>query len=281
MICKRILPCTELRYLIREYLVAEFTFKDISKLPPLRAYPANPEEGIRFLIRGKLFTNNPATGITSETPTISIIGQPTVRQNLQITHEYLMMYVRFQPGSLFKLFHIPMTMLTDQHIDAAAILGKEITAFYEQLGSCNSYDTMVSVLDNYFLKKISRLKNNSQPVDGIGRMILQNPQGFNLEKTAKEACLSYRQFEKRFEQLAGITPKYYARICRFYQAFELKENNPKLDWLSIAVRTGYNDYQHLVKDFKEFAGTTPKVLIQQSLNSPSRMFPSTSEFRGI
>ena len=118
MICKRILPCTELRYLIREYLVAEFTFKDISKLPPLRAYPANPEEGIRFLIRGKLFTNNPATGITSETPTISIIGQPTVRQNLQITHEYLMLYVRLQPGSLFKLFHIPMTMLTDQHIDA-------------------------------------------------------------------------------------------------------------------------------------------------------------------
>ena len=276
MICKRILPCTELRYLIREYLVAEFTFKDISKLPPLRAYPANPEEGIRFLIRGKLFTNNPATGITSETPTISIIGQPTVRQNLQITHEYLMLYVRFQPGSLFKLFHIPMRMLTDQHIDAAAILGKEITALYEQLGSCNRYDIMVSILDNYFLKKISCLKNNSQPVDGIGRMILQNPQGFNLEKTAKEDCLSYRQFEKRFEQLAGITPKYYARICRFYQAFELKENNPTLDWLSIAVRTGYNDYQHLVKDFKEFAGTTPKFLIQQSLNSPSRMFPSTS-----
>ncbi len=281
MICKRMLPCAELRYLIREYLVAQFAFKDLSEFPPIRAYPTNPEEAIRFIITGKLFTNNPATGITRETPTISLIGQPTARQNLQITHEYLMLYVRFQPGSLFKLLHIPMTMLIDQHVDATAILGKEISELFEQLGFCSTHDAMISILNNYFLKKSSCLKNNSHPVDDIGRMILQNPQGFNLEKTANEACLSYRQFEKRFEQLIGITPKYYARICRFYQAFELKEYNPELDWLSIAVKTGYNDYQHLAKDFKEFAGTTPNVLIQESLNSPSRMFRSSSEFRGV
>jgi transcriptional regulator GlxA family with amidase domain len=93
--------------------------------------------------------------------------------------------------------------------------------------------------------------------------------------------LSYRQFEKRFEQLVGVTPKYFARISRFYQAFVLKENNPTLDWLSVAVRTGYNDYQHLAKDFKEFAGTTPTILIKESLESPSRAFPSSSSFRGV
>ena len=280
MICKRIFPCAELTHLIREYVVAQFSFKDSGKLPPLVAYPANPEESIRFLIRGQLTTNDPATGITKETPTISLIGQPTARQNLQITHEYLMLYIRFQPGSLFRLLHIPMTMLTDQHIDATTILGKEIIELYEQLGLCNTHEAMINILSNYFLKKQSHLKNNSQPVDCIGRMILQDPQGFNLEKTANEACLSYKQFEKRFEQLIGITPKYYARICRFYQAFELKEYNPELDWLSVAIKTGYYDYQHLVKDFKEFAATTPNVLITESSNGPSRMLPS-SEFRGV
>lgn len=281
MICKRILPCVEARCLVREYLIAQFTFKDTTKQPPLRAYPANPEEGFRFLITGKLFSNNPATGITSETPTISIIGQPTARQNLQITHEYLMFYVRLQPGSLFKLLGIPMSMLIDQHIDATAILGKEIDELYERLGSCLAYDAMIRIMDNYFLKKLSCSKTKRQPIDHIGRMILQNPQEFNLEKAAKEACLSYRQFEKRFEQLVGVTPKYYSRICRFYEAFALKENSPDLDWLSVAVRTGYNDYQHLVKDFKEFAGTTPNILMQQSLDSPSSMFASTSGFKGI
>ena len=174
-----------------------------------------------------------------------------------------------------------MSMLINQQVDATAILGTEITELYEQLGSCLTYDAMISIVDDYFLNKFTRLQNNNHPVDGIGRMILQNPQTFNLERTAKEACLSYRQFEKRFEQLVGITPKYFARISRFYQAFVLKESNPTLDWLSVAVRTGYNDYQHLAKDFKDFAGTTPTILIKESLDSPSRAFPSSSEFRGV
>ncbi len=196
MICKRILPCAELTPLIREYLVAQFSFKDPGELPPLRVYPPNPEEGIRFLIRGKLVTNDPATGTSKETPSISLIGQPTARQNLQISHEYLMLYIRFQPGSLFRLLHIPMTMLTDQHIDATLVLGKEIGELYEQLGLCNAHDAMINILNLYFLKKQSGLKNDGQPVDRIGRMILQDPQGFDLEKTASDACLSYRQFEK-------------------------------------------------------------------------------------
>lgn len=281
MICKRILPCAELRYWIREYVVAKFSFKDTTTPPPLRAYPANPDEAIRFLITGKLLINHLGTKIITEAPAITIIGQPTALQNLQISHEYFMFYIRFQPGSLFKLFRVPMSKLKDQQIDATAIIGREITELYEQLGSCPAYNAMISIVERYLLNKITRLKNNSQPVDGIAKIILQNPQAFNLERMAKEACLSYRQFEKRFEQLVGITPKYFARISRFYEAFVLRESNPTLDWLSVAVQTGYNDYQHLVKDFKEFSGSTPNVFMQQSFNSPSNMFSSTNDFRGV
>ncbi len=174
-----------------------------------------------------------------------------------------------------------MSMLKDQQIDATAILGKEITELYEKLGFCRTYDSMIDIVESFLLNKIARLKNNCQPLDGIAGRILRHPQAFNLERTAKEACLSHRQFEKRFEQLVGITPKYFARITRFYQAFVLKESNPTLDWLSVAVRTGYNDYQHMAKDFKEFSGSTPNVLMQQSLNSPSNMFASTSDFKGV
>lgn len=281
MICKRILPTDNLRYWIREYIVAKFCFEDKTKLPPLRIIPANPDEALRFIIHGKLLIELTKTKGIAEAPAITLIGQPTALQNVQISHEYFMFYIRFQPGSLFKLFRIPMSMFTDQQIDATVILGREITELYEQLGSCFTYEAMIVIVENYFLKKVTRLKNNCQPVDSIGKIILKNPQAFNLEKTAKEACLSYRQFEKRFEQLVGVTPKYYARISRFYEAFLLKENNLTLDWLSVAVRTGYNDYQHLVKDFKEFSGSTPNVLMQQSVNSPSNAFSSTNDFRGV
>jgi len=281
MICKRILPGIELKSCIKEYVVMHFLFGDISQPLPPKAYPVNPEEAIRFLVLGKLHSQNVVTGQIVELPAISVIGQPTWRQNLYISHQFLMVYIRFQPGCLFKLLKIPMTELVDQHIDATAIFGNEINEVHEQLAESETYDGMISILENYFISKFRKLKDNSHPIDSIGQSILQNPQGFNLERIAKEACFSHRQFEKRFQQLTGIMPKYFARICRFYRAYELKEYNPKLDWLSVAVRTGYNDYQHLVKDFKEFAGTTPNILISQSSNNPERALSVSDGFRGV
>lgn len=280
MICKRILPSLYLRDFIKEYLTVHFIFDRNFKMPP-KTYPVNPEEGIRFLVKGSLFAECPELGTYEKRPTVTIFGQPNSRQNLFTTPEYLMIHTRFQPGGLFKLLKIPMTNLVHQNFDAELIIGQEIKIVQEQLSEAGNYEVMILLLNNYFEKKFKQLKNNIQPVDKIGQMILQNPQGFNLDKTAKEACLSHRQFEKRFSRQIGITPKFFARICRFYQAYELKEYNPNLDWLSVAIQTGYNDYQHLVKDFKQFAGTTPNALIQESLNNPERKLNVSDDFRGV
>jgi hypothetical protein len=50
----------------------------------------------------------------------------------------------------------------------------------------------------------------------------------------------------------------------------LKERHPNKDWFSIAIETGYNDYQHLVKDFKAFDGGTPNTLLAENVKSPER-----------
>lgn len=281
MICKRIQPCPEVREYVREYLTIHLVFDNLDAPPPPKAYPVNPEEGIRFVLRGTLYAEDPNLGTIEKMPRITLFGQPGSRQNLYVTHEYLMIHVRFQPGAWFKLLRIPMVELVHQRYDASLILGNEIDEVEEQLSECDTYDAMFAVLNNYFKDKFSNVQGNNRPIDNIGKLILDDPQSFSLQKTAQQACLSYSQFEKRFVQQVGLTPKYYARICRFYQAYVLKECQPGLDWLSVAIRTGYTDYQHLVKDFKQFSGTTPNTLIKESLNNPERRFTITSDFRGV
>ncbi len=191
-----------------------------------------------------------------------------------------MLCVRFQPGALFKLLGIPMTEFVHNYIDAELILGKEIKTVYEQLANAPNYESMPVILDTYIQGKINKLKRNEQPIDKIGELILKNPQSFSLEKTASQACLSHRQFEKRFIRQIGIAPKHFSRICRFNQAYELKEYQPNLDWFSIAAQSGYSDYQHLVKDFKQFTGTPPNTFIQECLNNPERALNIATDFRG-
>jgi transcriptional regulator GlxA family with amidase domain len=118
---------------------------------------------------------------------------------------------------------------------------------------------MVQVVENYLLSKINKARKDHYFIDEIAAFMLAHPSKFSLDDIANQACLSPRQFNRKFTQRLGIGPKLYSRIIRFYRAYKYKEQNPSADWLSVAVLFNYSDYQHLVKDFKEFAGVTPAI----------------------
>lgn len=279
MICKRIRPGFEIRSFVKEYIILHTIFDEHDHVPA-KSYPVNPEEGITFIVKGSLFSETPSLGTSQQRPKITLFGLPDYRQNLFISPEYLMFHIRFQPGGVFKLLGVPMTELLHQYIDATLVFGQEINSLHDQLANALTYDEMPAIMDEWIEKKVNKLNIDHQPIDQIGQIILENPQAFNLDWIAAKACLSHRQFEKRFVRQIGITPKRFSRICRFYQAYELKEHQPGLDWLSIALETGYYDYQHLVKDFKEFAGTLPNTFIQECLKNPERMLKINSGFVG-
>src|SRR5690606_21108317 len=77
-----------------------------------------------------------------------------------------------------------------------------------------------------------------------------------------------RQLNRRFTDRMGVGPKIYSRLVRFYCSYRFKEANPATDWLTVAVRFGYTDYQHLAKDFRQFAQATPNAWIREDSASP-------------
>jgi transcriptional regulator GlxA family with amidase domain len=99
----------------------------------------------------------------------------------------------------------------------------------------------------------------------------------SLDWLAKEACYSIKQFRRKFVEQVGINPQYYSRIIRFTQAFNLHNKSPDLDWLSVALETGYYDYQHLAKDYKEFSYHTPVEFSLLESKSPERVLGIANE----
>lgn len=182
-----------------------------------------------------------------------------------------MIDVIFQPGALHKLLGVPMNELLNKHIEADLLFGNEIQQVYEQLQCATSYELMFFVIEKFLSSRIKKHEDNLQPIDKIGAFILDNPNTFNLDFIANQACLSYRQFERRFIQQAGVSPRLYQRMARFRKAFELKLRHTHLSWLDIAWQVGYTDYQHLAKDCKQFSGNTPNQLLQEEMHAPAHM----------
>lgn len=278
MVYRSCQPSFHLRAFIKDYLLIHFDFgKSITT--PIKPYPACPKQGIIFYVKGSVVSSCPETGACEKRAQTIIFGQPLMRQNLHLPNDYLAISVRFQPGALFKFLQIPMTAFLHKNEDAKSVLGHEIGELNDQLGNTASYENMLLLIEEFLWKKIQLLKENIHPVDKIGQLILKSPQQFSLDKFAREACLSASQLERRFVQQIGVPPKFYARVCRFNQAYLMKQRNPHLLWLDIAWETGYIDYQHLVKDFKEFANCTPNKLILEDATAPEQYLSLNPNFK--
>ena len=270
MIYQYIAPSPVLQEFVRDYLIAHFIFDKEQKIP-FKPYSPKPEQTITFLPKGNLTISNPLTGEMQQAPKISICGQQVSRYNFFLTSEYKMLRVHFHPGALYRLLHIPLVEFTDCWFDAGSVISREILEVNERLAYCLNYAQMIAVVEDYLIKKIKKVSAGSHSLDNVASCILTNPSRFSLDWLAKQSCLSPRQFNRKFTERMGVGPKLYSRVVRFYNAYQYKETHPQDDWLTIALLFGYTDYQHMVKDFRQFAQVTPNLWINQDNQSPERI----------
>jgi AraC-like DNA-binding protein len=202
----------------------------------------------------------------------ALIGQQNIVSYRHVGKEFLLIQVVFQPGGLYRMTGIPTIDLKNQYFDAAAVLGNEIKMVNEHLANIEDFPKMLPVVEEFLLSLARKSTYKIRPVDKVGMVMLENVNRYSLDWLARESCLSSKQLERNFNERIGINPKYFARIIKFDKAFRMKNAFPDRDWLSIAIDCGYYDYQHLVRDYKEFTGMTPVNFYLQEMKSPERKF---------
>lgn len=77
-------------------------------------------------------------------------------------------------------------------------------------------------------------------------------------EAARVACLSERQFERRFTALVGLAPKQLAELVRFRAVCRQLKAAPAAALETVALETGYHDAAHLSRTFRRYAGNTPR-----------------------
>jgi AraC-like DNA-binding protein len=274
VIYRYITPSPPLQALVKQYLLIHFEFCAATPVP-LKPFPARPEQSITFNFKGFNNWANPQTETWQNAPASAIFGQHTARFNLYPSGHYKLLRVFFQPGALYRLLGVPLSAFTDAWVDAEAVLGSEVRAVNERLANAQNYGQVIQMVEGYLLRKMQSVRLAAHPLDRVGQLLEADPTRFSLDWLSGQACLSPRQFDRRFNERMGVCPKLYSRIARYYQAFRYREAHPAADWLTVALRYGYSDVQHLNKDFRAFAGVTPNRLLEENSQSPENILHLT------
>lgn len=107
----------------------------------------------------------------------------------------------------------------------------------------------------------------------------------SVSALAHEVNLSDRQFGRVFRQVVGLSPKQFSRIARLNRVLKVPDYLVSgLSLERLAIRHGYHDPSHLVREFQELVGMSPVTyfsgnhdLIEQKFREHDRFLQSESD----
>ncbi len=267
MILKDFLPSASLREFVQWYRIVHFEF-DKTNEALFKAYPPKPEECLHFILRGSLEIELADRNKKELQLPITLLGQQTVVTPRYNSNNLLNFQIVFQPTAVFRLTGIPAFELTNKYLNAEDVFPKNIRFVFEELQQAKTYSGLLTIADRYVTYLVSNARKNAHQLDSVSNLMMKADGNISLDWLAKESCLCTKQFKRKFYERAGVNPKTYERIIRFIKAFNTKNANRNWDWLKIAIECNYFDYQHLVKDYKNFTGLTPNEFHLLESSSP-------------
>jgi AraC-like DNA-binding protein len=245
---KLILPAVPLRKYIRYFCVLESS--NDSSIEKFKIMP-NGAPGLIFQEDPTAFRDK----YNQTLPQLFLFGQATQYAQLSTNGSFRNVAVMLQPTALKTVFAMDANELTDQHVDVNDLMSSPIS---DQLLNTRSLEQQLNVLEAFFLKQTAHRKQENEKLKFA---YTQLQKGVELKQVQTDLNIGERSLERLFKTHIGITPKLYSRICRFQTTLHTLNQSAAASLTEIAYLENYFDQSHFIREFKTFAGTTPKSFL--------------------
>jgi AraC-like DNA-binding protein len=252
-------PCPVLREFVRVFAQRRVQQSDALTDRVIEPIPARLEQTLEFQF-GECFNVKHWDGHREKTPQIAIIGAHVHGVTQIELHPGTYSFgVFFRPTGFSRLFGVPVNELANRGYDATSI-SDQLHRLWLRLAQSATFEQRVAVIECVLLARAARSAKKDKMLSAA-EYIFSSHGAIRISHLADETGLSLRQFERRFVQSVGITPKLFARVARFQTALDTKIAAPQRSWLQIAHALHYHDQMHMIHDFQELAGDSPTHLL--------------------
>ena len=171
--------------------------------------------------------------------------------------------VEVSPLGARRLFALPASALPTTSFDARDVLGPEVERVCEQLARAATWEQRyAAVLDWLLGRLVAGEPGQVRPEVVRAWRLLERTHGRpQVQELSEQVGLGSRRLAQLFRAELGVTPKVAARLIRFDRA---RHDVAAADWRSgsldlsgVAVRHGYYDHAHLIREFAAFTGLSP------------------------
>ena len=167
-------------------------------------------------------------------------------------------------GRLF--FGIPMSHLAGRVVSLTDLLDLAHRHLADRLESLPDWDARFDLLEELVTARLDRAVPQSPAVAWAYQRIQRSSRAPDIRALCREIGYSQKHLISLFRDHVGVPPKLLSRIVRFDRLMGYLKRGGDGTWAELALRFGYYDQSHLVRDARQFTGTTPTLARAMLLN---------------
>ncbi|MBK9526924.1 MAG: helix-turn-helix transcriptional regulator [Acidobacteria bacterium] len=195
-------------------------------------------------------------------PRAIVVGQMKRFVRIQPTGKVDLFGVRFHTAGAYHFFKCNLSDLTGKIVELDSILTRHYANLEDRIHSAVAIEDRVSMIEKLLLNSLSPPDSNEKVVDAVKAHIAGNDGVVSIHQTARQFGVSQRQLERHFKYMVGVSPKFYSRIIRLQSIIAASEFQTADDLSGLALRFGFYDQPHFVREFAELVGKSPTAFLR-------------------
>ena len=192
-------------------------------------------------------------------PPFFFTGQSSEYYDISPTGKIGLIAVTFKPDAAKLFFKLPVNEVENNFAALEDILGMTVRNLEYELYISKGNSERIQIIEKFLIQQLKELYTEEHKRINYSINKINQQRGLvSVESLADYACLSTKQFNRKFTEFVGMKPKQFTRIVRFQNAIYNQQIQSVKNLTELAYKCGYYDQAHFTNEFKSFTGYAPK-----------------------
>jgi AraC-like DNA-binding protein len=175
-----------------------------------------------------------------------------------------LVFVRFTPIGARRFFGLPNDSLTNRAVALDDVIAPaRARALVGRLAEASGWEARFALLESFVAERLADAPPVSEGVAWAWHRLHESGGEIEVGMLAAGLGCSRKHLIARFREEVGLPPKLLGRILRFQRVLRAIEREPSPRWVDVAIDCGYFDQAHLIREFREFSGSTPTDFLER------------------
>jgi AraC-like DNA-binding protein len=183
--------------------------------------------------------------------------------SIKLSGDVHLLGVCFKPDGFFPFSGIPVCEFKNQLIGAEDAGFRLSNPMINKLREAPDTFSRLEILESELLVRCVHTEPVPEKFRQVFR-ILENPENSSLlSDFCQQNHIDMRQLERLYNKYVGISAKAFFTLNRFHKSLNQLLHSEYNKFSDLAFDNDYFDQMHFIRDFKRFAGNTPKKFVKQ------------------